>query len=144
MFSKACEYGIRAALFVAQKSLEKERVSLKEIAERIETPTAFTAKILQQLVKDKVLISVKGKMGGFEMDPGQMHTIRLNQIVDSIDGDRIYKGCGLGLKNCDHTKPCPMHDKFLSIRNELQSMLEKTSLLELAKELEEGLTFLKR
>ena len=36
MFSKACEYGIRATLFVAQQSKQERRVSIKEIAEEID------------------------------------------------------------------------------------------------------------
>ena len=35
MFSKACEYGIRASTYIALKSLEGTRVSLKEIAEKL-------------------------------------------------------------------------------------------------------------
>ena len=46
MFSKSCKYGIKATLFIAQKSQHDERVSLKEIAAAINSPIAFTAKIL--------------------------------------------------------------------------------------------------
>ena len=59
MFSKACEYGIRATLFIATRSLDRARVSLKEIASEIEGPEAFTAKILQQLAQNKSWIHVK-------------------------------------------------------------------------------------
>ncbi len=47
MFSKACEYGIRAAVYVTLQSLEGRRVSVSEIGEEIDAPVAFTAKILQ-------------------------------------------------------------------------------------------------
>ncbi len=144
MFSKACEYAIRATLYVAEKSLEGKRVSLKDIAEAIDSPVAFTAKILQQLVRNHVMISVMGPTGGFEIERKKLDTIRLSQIVDAIDGDAIYRGCGLGLKECNAAKPCPVHDKFAKIRDDLKDMLENTSLYELAAGLEVGLTFLKR
>ena len=144
MFSKACEYGIRATLFIAQKSLTNERVSLKDIVDETESPIAFTAKILQQLVKGGILVSIKGKTGGFEIPLDLIHSIKLSQIIDALDGNGIYTGCALGLKNCDANKPCPVHDKFVAIRNDLKDMLEKTNLYELATNLETGLAYLKR
>jgi len=144
MFSKACEYGIRATIFITQKSLDNYRVSLKDIAFEIDSPVAFTAKVLQQLAKHKIINSIKGPAGGFEISTERLKEIKLNEIVDAIDGDEIYRGCALGLQQCNVHKPCPMHDKFALIRDELQGMLEKTSLHELTTGLYEGLTFLKR
>mgnify|MGYP002795141008 FL=1 len=68
MFSKACEYGIRATIYIAMQSLEGFRVNLKEIAAAIDSPIAFTAKILQQLVKSNIVESVKGAKGGVQIE----------------------------------------------------------------------------
>ena len=144
MFSKACEYGILSAVYIALQSLEGRRVSVGEIAEEIDSPVAFTAKILQQLTRNNIVRSVKGPHGGFEIEREDMDTVKLNMIVKAIDGDKIYMGCGLGLKECNEHKPCPLHDRFLDIRNNLSTMLRTTSLYELAVGLEEGLTYLKR
>lgn len=144
MFSKACEYGIRATIYVARQSLDDKRVSLKDIAREIDSPVAFTAKILQQLVRQHLLSSVMGPAGGFQVEKKRMNEIMLSQVVNAIDGDSIYRGCGLGLKECNAAKPCPVHDKFVSIRDALKLMLETTSLYEVATDLEAKLTFLKR
>ncbi|WP_066220399.1 RrF2 family transcriptional regulator [Formosa haliotis] len=144
MFSKACEYGIRATIFIAHSSMDGRRVSPKEIAQEIDSPAAFTAKILQALVRHQVVESTKGAHGGFEINLNNIKTIKLSDIVDAIDGDKIYKGCGLGLHECDENRPCPMHDKFKSIRDELRVMLESTDLESLALDLKLGETFLKR
>ena len=143
MFSKACEYAIRSTLYIAQKSLHNERVSLKDIAKEIDSPEAFTAKILQKLARNKIIHSVKGPVGGFEIDKRKLAGISLSQIVNTIDGDGIYKGCGLGLKQCNAKKPCPVHDSFAKVRDELASMLENTSLYELATSLDLEKTYLK-
>ncbi|WP_067146923.1 RrF2 family transcriptional regulator [Pseudotamlana agarivorans] len=143
MFSKACEYGIKAAIFIATQSYEGKRVSPKEIAQEIDSPQAFTAKILQALVKNDVVSSVKGAYGGFEIDRNQIASIKLSQIVNAIDGDTIYNGCGLGLHACDEAHPCPVHDKFKAIRTDLKHMLENTSLEELALNIKSGESFLK-
>lgn len=144
MFSKACEYAIKATLYIAQKSLGGTRVSLKDIANEIDSPEAFTAKILQQLAKGQIINSVKGPYGGFEIEKQDISKIMLSTIVNAFDGDAIYKGCGLGLKQCNENQPCPVHDKFKAIRDDLKNMLETTSVLELATNLEIGATYLKR
>lgn len=143
MFSKACEYGIKAAIFIATNSYEGKRVTPKEIAMEINSPQAFTAKILQSLVRHKVINSVKGAYGGFEVNKNELKYIKLSQIVKAIDGDNIYNGCGLGLEKCDENHPCPVHEKFKDVRNELKLMLETTSLEELALDIKSGVSFLK-
>jgi len=143
MFSKACEYGIRASIFIAKNSREGRRVSPKEISKEIDSPQAFTAKILQDLVRHHIIKSVQGAYGGFEIDKDLIATIKLSQIVEAIDGNNIYSGCGLGLKECNENHPCPMHDKFKSIRNDLRYMLETTNLEELATGIKNGEAFLK-
>jgi len=143
MFSKACEYGIKASVFIALQSMLGRRVSLKEIATEVNSPVAFTAKILHQLAKIDMLKSIKGPSGGFEIPKEKIDTIMLSDIVFAIDGNSIYEGCALGFEQCNASTPCPMHNKFMSIRSELKEMLNKTSLFELATQLEMGLTFLK-
>jgi Rrf2 family iron-sulfur cluster assembly transcriptional regulator len=144
MFSKTCEYAIRATIYIAEQSSLNKRVGIKDIAKAIDSPEAFIAKILQQLSKDQIIDSTKGPNGGFSIDKKILTTLKLSQIVQAIDGDSIYKGCGLGFKECSEKKPCPVHDKFKVVRSELRTMLESTSILELSLKLEKGLTFLHR
>ena len=65
MFSKSCEYAIKAAIFIANNSLVDKKVGFVDIAKMIDSPEAFTAKILQKLTKDGVIQSVRGVNGGF-------------------------------------------------------------------------------
>ncbi|MTG98850.1 Rrf2 family transcriptional regulator [Myroides albus] len=143
MFSKACEYAIRSVVFISVSSLKGERVGFKEIAKEIDAPEAFTAKILQKLSKSGIVESVKGVGGGFEIPITNLDSIKLCEVVNIIDGDSIYKGCGLGLAQCSETHPCPVHFKFKAIREGLRQMLENTTLRELANGTKSGDTFLK-
>jgi DNA-binding IscR family transcriptional regulator len=68
----------------------------------------------------------------------------LAEVVNAIDGDKLFTGCGLGLKACSEKKPCPIHDEFKIIRRKIQSMLETTTVGEFNKQLDSGLAFLKR
>jgi len=143
MFSKTCEYAIRAMIFVAQKSKDGNKVGIKEIAKGIDSPEHFIAKILQDLGRRRLLQSVKGPNGGFYLDAEALDC-SLADIVKVVDGDKLFTGCGLGLKQCSETHPCPIHHEFKAVRKGIQQMLEKAKLGEFTDELEQSLTFLKR
>jgi Rrf2 family iron-sulfur cluster assembly transcriptional regulator len=143
MFSKTCEYGIRATIFIASQSYQDNRVGLKDIAQKIDSPEAFTAKILQILSKNNIINSIQGVGGGFEIPKETMSKIKLSHIVTALEGDSVFTGCGLGLSSCSEEHPCPVHEKFKSIRNELAFMLENTNLEELALGIKTGDTFLR-
>ena len=109
MFSKSCEYAIRAMIYIADQSLKGIRTTLADISHEIDSPVAFTAKILQQLSKSQVVTSLKGPSGGFYMTDLQLSTISLAKVVKAIDGEKIFTTCGLGLKQCSEKQPCPVH-----------------------------------
>lgn len=143
MFSKACEYAIRAAIFIASESEKGKRASLKDIAREIDSPEAFTAKTLQKLSRSGIITSTKGAHGGFEVKGDLSNTIMISQIVLAIDGDKVYTRCSLGLNNCSEDHPCPFHSRFKPVRNGLQQIVENTSLKDLTSGLVSGDTFLK-
>ncbi len=143
MFSKACEYAIRAMLYVAGKSGEGVRVGIREISAAIDSPEPFMAKILQELSRKGLVASVKGPNGGFFMEASHLRN-SIADIVTAIDGDELFTGCGLGLKACNEKRPCPIHFEFKAIRSNLKTMLEKTTLEDFADEFERGRFYLKR
>ena len=144
MFSKSCEYGIRASIYVAKNSLKQKKVSLREVAKHTDSPPAFMAKILQKLTRTEILSSFKGPTGGFAVDLNRLNEITLLNIVLAMDGDGIFEDCTLGLRKCEAQKPCPLHFNFVQIRDEMRKTLESTSLSSLAAEVSDGVTFLKR
>lgn len=143
MFSKACEYGIKATVYIAVRSLENSRISLKEIARETDSPEAFTAKILQQLSKNNIVQSLKGPTGGFYVSVSDMKKIHLEDIVRTIDGEGVFVACGLGMRACSSERPCPMHDRFKKVREELVNMLETTSIYDMVNKFREGIAYLK-
>jgi Rrf2 family transcriptional regulator, iron-sulfur cluster assembly transcription factor len=143
MFSKACEYGIRAVIYIVSKSKSGKRLSIKEISKKADAPEPFTAKILQQLVRAGIVASVKGPNGGFYIEENAKE-IMLIDIVTAIDGKKLFIGCGLGLKQCSEIKPCPIHNEFKVIRDNLQHLLQNTSVHTLSDDLAKGIVFLKK
>ncbi|MFN5415860.1 MAG: RrF2 family transcriptional regulator [Flavobacteriia bacterium] len=143
MFSKACEYAIRSCILIATNSLESKNSNLKDISKAIDSPEAFTAKILQKLSKNNIITSVKGPTGGFKIEEKKMTEIKLKDIVFAVDGEGIYTNCALGMKECSEVAPCPLHSQFKFIKNSLNEMLDSTDLKQLCYNYKNGLTFLK-
>ncbi|MBK6263998.1 Rrf2 family transcriptional regulator [Marivirga sp. S37H4] len=143
MFSKTCEYAIRSTIYISNQSKEGKNVGLNDIAESIASPVAFTAKILQKLVKDNIISSIKGPHGGFSVSPEQQKKVYLVDVVRCIDGEQTFNGCGLGLSECSEATPCPIHFEFKEVRTRLKSMLENTNITDLIEKLEKGETFLR-
>jgi len=142
MFSKSCEYAIKAMIFVAQKSKDETRVSVKEIAKGTDAPEHFIAKIMQDLSRRKLIHSVKGPNGGFYMDANNLKN-SISDIVKAIDGDSIYSDCVLGLKACSEKNPCPVHFEYKEIKKNLIKMIEHSTIGEFNEKLDSGKFFLK-
>lgn len=143
MFSKTCEYAIRATIYIASESFEGKRTGIKDIARKIESPEPFTAKILQRLAKANIVQSIKGNGGGFEIEKTQFKHIKLDQIVKAIDGNDLFDRCSLGLHDCSDKQPCPFHHKYKPLRDNLKKTLSETSIDELLSTFNLGATYLK-
>lgn len=143
MFSKTCEYGIRAVIYISATGTLDNKIGINAISANIEAPVHFTAKILQPLVHADIISSKKGVNGGFYMNPKQKFRT-LIEVVRAIDGDVLFSGCGMGLKTCSDEEPCPMHDKFKAIRTDLRTMMEQTTIDDMATMLKNGRKFIRK
>ncbi len=128
LFSRACEYALRA-LFEMARHPEQEFWVVQDLARRTNAPAPFLAKTFQSLVKGEVLISIKGRRGGFAFArPPQR--ISLMEIVDLIDGPDVSKNCALGLTTCNDDTPCPFHRHWKSIRASIANALRHETLVQ--------------
>ena len=122
IFSKTCEYAMRAVFFVAHRTASGGRVGIKEISTGIDSPEHFLAKILQELTKKGIVNSIKGPNGGFYMDAECLKR-PLADVVKAVDGNGIFTGCAMGLEYCSEVNPCPLHNEFKAIRNRIQELM---------------------
>lgn len=137
MFSKSTEYALRAIIYLAQKSSVDRKIGITELSEAIDSPKSFTAKILQKLTKDNLLISsVTGPTGGFFLTD-QSKKKSLLHVLTLLEDEGIITGCILGLKECSEKNPCPMHAEYKKIKPQLLDMLDNKTILELAKDMKD-------
>lgn len=143
MISKACQYSMRAVVLLASKADENLKLNVKQIAQEIDAPVAFTAKTLQILNKHNIITSLKGPYGGFFIEDYQLNVPIIN-IVNAIDGLQVFSSCGLGMKQCNAKKPCPFHEEYAILRTKMKDTFEKTTVKMLAEKLHDGSHYLSR
>lgn len=133
ILSNACDYGIRAALYVATQT-NRPFVPIREISQNLSISFHFLTKILQTLNQHGIMTSFRGPKGGVALarKPEQIFLI---DIVQAIDGSDLFKKCLLGLNECGDDHPCPLHDQWAAIRGEIQKLFEQTSLKEISEKI---------
>ena len=121
IFSKKCEYGMQAILYLAVKE-NNSLVSAEEISKVLKIPREFISKILQSLKESGLISSSKGKSGGFSLAK-PASKIKLLDVVAAIDGLDMFESCVLGFPECSPTHPCPVHNTWGTLRNQAYDML---------------------
>jgi Rrf2 family protein len=131
MFNKETEYALRGLVYIKLQNLKERRPGTSEVAKEIEAPPFYTAKILQRLVRLGFLKSLKGKGGGFFFDSDKPDLPLIN-LISATEGDRSFSGCGFGLKQCDSGNPCPLHEKYASVRESINKLISEETVQSLA------------
>ncbi|GAB1429718.1 Rrf2 family transcriptional regulator [Ignavibacteria bacterium] len=115
MLSLTCKASIKAMIYLSSKTEAEKKPSVIEIAEFINENEHTVGKLLQKLVKKKIINSSKGPNGGFYITETQKNQQLIN-IIYAIDGNDVFEQCGLGLRKCNDTRPCPFHNDFKPVR----------------------------
>lgn len=130
MLSLTCKASIKAVIFIGSKYGTGEKYGVKDIAKHINENEHTVGKLLQRLVRAKIINSLKGPNGGFFMSPEQ-RDIKVIEIINTIDGKEVFERCGLGLSECNDSKPCPFHNDYKPVREAFKNFCEQRSIAEL-------------
>lgn len=135
MLSNACKYAIRAILYLAIHTDETHRMGAKKIAEELETPQPFLAKLLMRLATNKLISSSKGPGGGFYLDKKNREK-SIWDVVICIDGVHKFDECFLGLSKCNDENPCPAHYIVAPFKKKILNDFRDKTISKLAEETE--------
>lgn len=130
IYSNACEYAIRALNVLADEPADRW-VLRTTIAEAGDLPAPFMGKILKDLVRAGLLVSVRGRGGGYRLARPAAQ-IRLIDIREAIDGAKDLDTCAVGLDPCSDETPCPLHEDFKQVRETIREYLTTTTLAQVA------------
>lgn len=141
MLSYTCKTAIKAVIFLSTQSEDDVKTGIKEISRRIGASEHTVAKILQLLARKKVINSLKGPSGGFYLTETQQEQAVIH-IVVAIEGDEVFKECGLGLTKCSATRPCPIHDEYKVARELMEKIFRERTVRDLCGSVTNGLAYL--
>lgn len=141
MLSNTCKTAIKAVIYLASKEENGDKTGVKEIALYINASEHTVSKILQNLVRQKIINSIKGPSGGFYITKEQQSQPIIT-IVNTIDGKDLFNECGLGLSKCSPTHPCPIHDDYKKGREIIQNLFTTKTISVLCDPVESGLAHL--
>ena len=137
MISNTSKYAIRALIYLELFSSPEQKKGIKVIAGELDIPSPFLGKILQVLVKHKLLGSSKGPHGGFFLYRPAID-IPVMEIIEIMDGKDTFNNCAIRTGTCDHTHPCSMHNKLAPQRGEIKRVFSTESIGDLVSEFREG------
>jgi len=143
MLGKTTEYAIRALIYIYIQNRKGKRPGYKEIAEGIDSPEQFTAKVLQNLARAALVSSMKGRGGGFFFEDS-LAPLTLYEIISVIEGEEFFSKCGFGLKRCDCENPCPLHDEYSLVVEGFSKLFKSQTIQSLAGKINEHKAVLTR
>lgn len=129
MFSQTSEYAIRTMIEIATRPGGGPVMSA-ELAELLGIPPSYLAKLLQSLVRTRLLTSVRGKQGGFSLARSAA-SIKLRDIIAPFEDLQKYEECILGQPVCNEAGACPLHHFWSDVRTRFVEELKTKSLQDL-------------
>jgi Rrf2 family protein len=126
--SKTAEYAIRAMSALATLP-EGIKVRANDLVRATGIPAPYLSKILRRLVLADLLVSQKGKGGGFSLAraPAEISFI---EILNAVDAFPTEGQCAFGWGNCDEDMPCPLHGAWSRLSGQLLNWANDTNLSE--------------
>ena len=132
MLTQRSRYGLRAMLLLAREADRDAPVPMSRMANEADVPRKFLEIILTELKAAKLVVSTRGKHGGFVLARAP-HLISLGDIIRVIEGPlalvpcvsrSAYKRC----RDCRDEATCEIRRAMLIVRDDTARILDGTSL----------------
>ncbi len=127
--TRETEYALLGLRALARRGRHAS-VTIDEVATAEDLPRSFLAKIFQKLARHGILESSRGPGHGYRLigTPGSISALR---VVEAVEGSDYMDRCVFWGGRCG-TQPCLLHERFSSVKPLIRSVLEKTTLADLA------------
>lgn len=131
--SKKADYALLAVRHLAAHG-GRDAVSARELAEAYDIPAELLAKVLQKLVRARLLDSHQGIRGGYALSRPPK-AVSVAEVIQAVDGPLTVTACSEDDKTCDQFAKCGIRDPLWRIKDRIVSALAATSVAELAADL---------
>ena len=128
--SKKADYALLAMRHLAAHA-DRGAMPARELAEAYDIPAELLAKVLQKLVRAKLLDSHQGIRGGYGLSRPAA-SISVADVIQAIDGPFSVTACSTENSGCDQYSKCSVRDPLWQIRERIAAALATVSVAELA------------
>lgn len=125
------QHAIRIMTYITKHS-EKEFHNAKDISEQLDIPYKYLTKVMTQLVSANILMSTKGREGGYFLTQ-KADTIKIIDILNAVNESLHDTSCILGSSTCNPEKKCVLHDQWARPKNSIITMFTNTTLSDIHK-----------
>lgn len=135
MLSQKAKYGLRALVELARA--DEAQLSAGELSLRAGTPRKFLEAILLELSRNQVVVSRRGKFGGYVL-ARPASEITFAEVIRIIDGPLALAPCvspRLGFRkcvDCADLATCTLREALARARDATADVLESYSLADAA------------
>ena len=128
--SKSSQYAIRILAYMADYK-DSKLLNATDLSEILHIPYKFLTKIMTELVKSNLIISIRGREGGyaFAKPPSEIIVSEILHVFhDAIQDEQ----CVLGIGFCNGLCKCALHDQWMEPKRLMQKMFEESTLESIA------------
>ncbi len=133
--SKKADYGLIAVKHLAMHR-DEHACSAGEIAEEYGISATLTAKVLQRLARQGVVIAKHGSSGGYQLakEPGQISAL---EVITAIDGPVLITSCVTSHGNCDATERCSVREPLRRVNESILNVLSTVTISQMSEDPQE-------
>jgi len=128
--SNSSQYAIRILSYMALQE-DNKLLNAKELAEILQIPYKFLTKIMTEVVKSGLVISIRGREGGYKFKKLTSEII-VSEILDIFNDAIKDEQCVLGIGFCNNLCKCALHDQWMEPKLFMQKMFRESTLLDIA------------
>jgi Rrf2 family protein len=132
--TKKADYGLIAVRHLAEHA-DLGACSAKDLAELYGIPQEALAKILQRLVRHKLLASTQGTNGGYVLlrDPREISAL---EVIRAIEGPLFITSCNSSAKGCSQSLKCTVREPLQKVSRTIEEVLGKLTVWDLCEHTE--------
>jgi len=120
------QYAIHIMVAIAKYNKDKQ-INAKSISEVFDIPYKYLTKIMPLLVKANLILSIRGREGGYTLakETSKIYIIDiLNAVQDSLHDSK----CILKTTHCNTHNKCALHDSWNTPKKTINTMFNQTTL----------------
>jgi len=128
--SNTSQYAIRILAYITD-SKETRLISALELSQALVMSYKFLTKIMTELVKAGLVISIRGREGGYKLSKNPSE-IMVEDILKLFNDSIKDEQCVLGIGFCNGMCKCALHDQWMEPKLLMQKMFRESSLKDIA------------